>query len=341
MNSTQINTPASPKRVRTRAVWCAVAALAFLGSSALAQIVPPAPPKSPPAPEYVPPPPPPTPSPRESPTPVRPTEDGRNPDAPAKPLPSLLQKDSAGKIKPLTMPIDEAAVRALELSEAAKPKLDAAMIKRRTEVGRVIVENLADLIEIRTTMATANESTSLETMASTAQKTKPFRAVPLVDFLVKEGALTPAQKTQATQVAREYKGAIREEAMNSSGGHGNMNAMAFIGFKFTMDDFSGEAFRELDRVLDDSAPKADAILKGMNLPAGHAAAKRLGELSKPPAGKSKSDVVKSIFFDALSVDEKKTYLLAAKPELKRDEAAADPAANKTPEEKKPTPPTTK
>ncbi|MGE3109667.1 MAG: hypothetical protein AB7G11_08285 [Phycisphaerales bacterium] len=297
-------------------------------ATSLGQIVPPAPAKTPATPEYVPPPPPPTPV---APTPVRPSGDpNAAPAQPEKPLPSLIEKDAAGKIKPLRLPVDEAAVRALDLGEEGKTKLSAALESRRLEVGRLVVENLAALLEIQKVRKESSEATTLETMTSTARQAAPFRKNPLLDSLVRAGAISPLQKTHATEVAKEYKQAIREEALKDAGGHGNMQAMALIGFRFTLDDFCGEASRELDRLLDESAPKAKDLITSMNLPADHAAIKQIGSLDRPPAGKSKADALRSIFYSAMNDEERRSYLLLFKPALATPpEPAADaPPASK-------------
>lgn len=314
----------------TKKVRIMAAAMLFAAPLApcFGQILPPTPPKTPSTPEYIPPTPPP---PQATPTPVRPPSDAAPPAEPAKPLPSLIELDAAGKIKPLQWPVDEAAVRALGIgsdagAESAKAKLDDAFARRRVDVGRQIVEHMDALMEVRKVLAEATETTSLDTMAKTATRVRPFRTNPLMDFLVREGAISPAQKTQATQVAREYKGKVREQAMNDSGGHGNMNAMALIGFKFTMDDFCGEAFRELDRLLVESVAAAPDLLK--SLPGGATAAARFSDLARAGGDAAKHDAIKAIFFDVLNVDEKKSYLTSFKPELTPPPAPAPvPPAN--------------
>ncbi len=305
----------------------ALAALVTSITPALGQILPPTPPKSPATPEYVPPAPPP---PQATPTPARAPTAQTPAAAPeeTKPLPTLIELDAAGKIKPLKYPVEEAAVRSLGIgsaagTEEAKAKLDAAFAKRRLDVGRTIVEHMEPLMEVRKVLAEVTDTTSLDTMAKTATKVRPFRTNALLDFLVREGAVSPAQKTQATQVAREYKGKIREQAMNDSGGHGNMNAMALIGFKFTMDDFCGEAFRELDQLLQESTPTAEQTLR--SLPGGAAAVDRLRDLIKPGSGTAKPDAVKTVFFELLSTQDKQAYLTTFKPELTPPPAPPAPA----------------
>jgi len=291
--------------------------LAF--GAAQAQLVPPAPPKSPAMPEYTPPPPPPA-----VPTPARSPDSAPNvrPAEPEKPLASLIEKDEKGRIKPLKYPLDEAAVRALELSPEAKDKVEKSLLARRVEVDRIVVENLPALLDIRKAMMDATETTSMDVMTETSKKSTPFRANKLLDRLVKDGAITPNQKTQATNIAREYKTAMRDEATKDAGGHSNMQAMVLVGFKLTMQDFCAESFQELDRMLAESAPKAEELLKGLGLPAGHAALKSLPKLkgTGAAAGKTAADSVKSIFYETLDADQQKAYLLAANPELKAADA---------------------
>jgi len=287
--------------------------------AASAQVVPPAPPKTPAAPEYTPPPPPPTPA---NPTPVR-APAAAEPEAP---LGSIVARDEAGKVKPLEIPAEEAAVRTLTFTPPAKEKLEKSLAARREVVDRVVVEHLADLLAVRKSTTEATEDTSIDQMRDTTAKTTPFRANNLLDWLLKDGVITPTQKTQATKIVREYKTAVREDALKQSGGHQNMQAMALIGFRLTVDDFCGESLRELDRMVAQSAPKAEKLFAGLSLQPNHPAQKRMGELKNPPAGKTPADVARSLF-DLLSTPDQQAYLYAAYPSLRpADVAPAAPDA---------------
>ena len=95
-------------RMHWLAIGVMVGGVAGVTSMASGQILPPTPEKTPATPEYTPPPPPPPPpviTPKTN--PAAPTA------APAteEHLPTLIEKDAEGKIKALSMPAEEAAVR--------------------------------------------------------------------------------------------------------------------------------------------------------------------------------------------------------------------------------------
>lgn len=287
-----------------------------IGPAAVAQLVPPAPPKLPSTPEYTPPPP------VAPPVPIR-APDGKaapQPTEPEKALASLIERDEKGKIKPLAFPVDEAAVRALELNDDAKAKIATSLAARRDDLDLQVIDKLEDLLAVRKAIGEANEQTGVEVITETAKKTAAFRNNSLIDRLQRDGAITMMQKTQATKIAREYKSAVREESIKDAGGSSNFQAMMLIGFRLTVDDLCGEAFKELDRMIIAAAPDAENLVKGMNLPASHPANRKVADAKRPaPAGKTQAEhqqgVLRGMFFDDFDLAQKQAFLRAANPGL--------------------------
>lgn len=287
-----------------------------IGSVAMGQLVPPAPPKMPATPEYTPP--------AVAPTPaVRPL-DPSSPNAKVpdqeKPLPTLIERDEKGKIKPLAMYADEAAVRALELTDDAKKQIATSLANRRDDMDVMVIEKLEDLLIVRKAVAEANEQTGMNVILETGTRTAGFKNNTIIDRLHKDGAITMVQKTQATKISREYKTAVKEEASKEVGGNSNFQALMLVSLRLSIDDVCGEAFKELDRMIEAAAPKAEQLVKGMNLPASHAANRKVADLKRPaPAGKTAAEhrlgVVRSMFKDDFDIGQKQAFLRAANPEL--------------------------
>lgn len=317
---------------------CLIAALAAATAvPARAQLVPPAPSKTPATPEYQPAKPvvPPVPSSvRQPPPPQTPAE-------PEKPLPSLIQKDAAGKIKPLTRPLDEAAVALLELDDPARARVEKSEAARRDEIDRLVIEKIGVLMEVRATMANLPASPDMDMMRTTTLKARAFNNNnKLLDRLIKDGAINPAEKTRAAAIAREYADARKQEIVGEVG-HDVMK-MVTPAFVMTIDESLAEANLSLDRMLSGAAPRQEQLLAKVDMPAEMRtqANKRLGDLKKaPPPGKTGAEhrvaVLRSIFFDTLKPDQQRAFLTAAYPRLfeekpaeKKAEEPAAPAPKK-------------
>jgi hypothetical protein len=305
----------------------AIVLVAALSLPAMAQLVPPAPPRTPPSPEYTPPAPPPPPPPPTAPNPdAKPPAPGE----PEKPLPSLVQKDEQGMIRPLKLPIEEGALRALDMDDAARAQLETALAARHTEIDRLVFENITLLMEIRATMAKVTDTTGIEDMTNTTKKARTFQPGSLLDSLSRAGAISPPQKSSASRIAKEYRMAIRSEVTDKVG-RNNMTAMLAAAFKMQVDDFTAEAWQSLDRQLEAAAPFQEKLLKMLHLPAAQSTevTKRLAGLKSPPAGTTAQvhavEVLRGIFFDVLNDDTRVRLLLAANPSLADKPPADKPA----------------
>ncbi|MCA3004676.1 MAG: hypothetical protein LW650_14935 [Planctomycetaceae bacterium] len=131
-----------------------VAVLAMGGAmplSALAQVVPPAPPAPPPTAPFEPPPPPP-------PAPPAP------PPAPEVPAPDLIKRDANGRVIPLTIPTEDAALAALGIKPEAQSKADQVRLERRALLERHLTRQLASALKLRAGLPTITDKTELGTL---------------------------------------------------------------------------------------------------------------------------------------------------------------------------------
>src|SRR5688572_13626480 len=224
--------------------------------TASGQILPPAPAKTPPTPEYTPPPPPPPPPPANP----RPGTTTPAAQTPAEPLPSLIEKDEAGKVKPLGMPTEEAAVRALKPNEETMKKVETSLAGRRNDLDRLVAEQVEGLVELKKFAAEVNEKTSMDVIQGHAKKVHSFRTFPgVLDRLQKEGAIDPALKSRAGKVAEEYRKAAAEEFQKGFE-HGNTQQMVLLGFRQFLVTNTTEAYASLDRQLANAAGQMETLL---------------------------------------------------------------------------------
>jgi hypothetical protein len=303
-------------------VWLGVV-VGMMAPGAWGQIVPPAPPKTPPTPEYTPPPPPPPP------VPVVP-RDGAAPEAkpaPEAPLPSLVERDAQGRVKPLGMPTEEAAVRALKPSEETMKKVEASLAGRGQDLDRLVVEHVEALAELRAFTKKITEDASLEEISVVAKKAVPFKNfVGVLDRLQREGAIDPQMKSRAQRVAQEYQKAVDDDAFKNFE-HNKSQAMVLVGFQRYMRITTTEAYASLDRQLLGAAPKAAELLNTISV-APERKTPALSRVRDLPAGESASarqqrlEVMQRVFFDVLGPEERQAFLRAANPAL----APAAPAA---------------
>jgi hypothetical protein len=229
------------------------------------------------------------------------------------------------------MSAEEAAVRALALDEETMKNVEASLAARRAELDRLIVEKVGDLVEVRRAIRTATESTTIDVMTTVSKKAQPFVASKLLDRLGKDGALTPAQKSQASRIARDYRQAVRKEAVDAVG-HNNIAAMTLAGFRLQMAEFTDEAWSLLEKQLDAAAPRAPELFKGVDLGDKRGdVEKRLADLrNKPPAGTSTEShgaaVLRVLFLEVLTPEQMQAFLVAAAPDLAPTKAPEQPAA---------------
>ncbi len=299
----------------TRRLLVALLLPCWLTGAAAGQFVPPVPAKTPATPEYSPPKPPP------QPPPVPPTTPEAQPQPPAppeEPLPSIVERDEKGNLKPLKVSVDEAAVRALKVDDAARAKIDAAMAARRDDVDRLVIEKIDVLLRARRALAETNESTSVGDMLAASTPARVFAEDKLLARLVREGAITAAQKSRAEQIVKEYRQAANTESIDRVG-HNNIQAMALAGFRFTVYDMTIEAMASLDRQLGAAESGFEKLLAGLDpgLSKEQKAVvdKRRGPHKKGVGRAERLEACHAVFFEVLDTDQQRALLTAASPGL--------------------------
>jgi hypothetical protein len=257
------------------------------------------------------------------------------PAEPEKPLPSLVQKDEAGKIKPLTLPTDEAAVRLLDLDDQTRAKVEKSISARREEIDRMVVEKIDLLMEVRTAIANLPASPNVELMRTTAAKARTFSNNKLLDRLVKDGALSPAEKARAAAIAKAY-GEARKQQIATDAGTDMMKGIGPL-FLMTVEDSIADANMSLDHMLAEAAPRQEQFLTKVDLPPDQRTEvnKRLADLKKKPAaGKTavqqQVDVLRTIFLDILKPEQQRAFLTSAFPRLLEEKPAEKKADEPAP-----------
>lgn len=299
--------------MRKRCVWIGMvvgAAGSVMGSSAFGQLLPPTPEKTAPTPPYTPPPPPPPP------TPVAPKAPGTGTTpAPDTPLPSLVERDEAGKLKPLGMPAEEAAVRALKLNEETMEKVEASLAARRDDLDRLVIENIEALVDLRKFADGASEQTPLDTFSTEAKKALPFKSFQgVLDRLSREGAIDPQTKSRAAKVAAEYTKAVNEE-LTKGFEHSNTQQMVLVGFRRYYLVTTEEAYQALDRMLKAAAGKAESLIEGVEMPGGMKSSAASALRGAGGDGTKRFEALKKVFYDVFGPAQRQPFLRAANPKL--------------------------
>jgi hypothetical protein len=241
-----------------------------------------------------------------------------------------VERDGTGALKPLGMPAEEAALRALKPSEETMKKVETSLAARRDDLDRLVVEQVESLVDLRAFAATVSEKSSLDDIQTTAKKALPFKNFPgVLERLSREGAIDPQTKSRAQRVAQEYQKASDAELMKGFE-HSSTQAMVVVGFRRYLATTTTEASAALDRQLLAAAPRTGELLTAINAP-GEMKTGASAKLRGVPAGDTdeakakRLEAMHGVFFDVLTPAQRQAFLKAASPRLFDPPAGAAPA----------------
>jgi hypothetical protein len=292
------------RRLARSLPWLSAAALlAVTALPARAQLVGKVPPAPAPTPEYVPPAPPPPPP------PPKPVE-------PEKPLPSLVKKDDAGRLIRYPEGAERAAIAAFDFDAETRQKIAASEAARAADLERTVVEKFDKALEARATRESLEQIKDFNEFARIKDVAAPLASERLVDRLMRDGAITPPQRTRIDQVIKEYEEALKQEWQGQTGTDILKIASLVAREKFT--EVTRDSLDALDRVLLRSAAQLESVRGELNLDAAQAgkvdaavAAIKAASGSDAAATKARLDAIAALVTSDLTPDQQKLLLSKA------------------------------
>lgn len=279
-----------------------------------AQILPPTPPPAPPSKPYEPPPPPPpapTPPPRPEPGP---TDQDRV-------VPSLVERDSAGRIRPLGVAPEDALLARIDLTDQEREKLAAWRERRMAEAQRLVIERLDVVLTARRMLDDASQVTDPSGMARVKEISTALALPRPLESMSREGVLTPVLRSRMEQTIREYEQAVMQQDTADVGD--NVSRIIQIVARRSFESATREPFAALDALIVKAAKDIETLGGAIALEgeaAGAFAALRR-ELAAAPAEGDEARVasrrvalVRTFFFESLSLDQQRALLRAVAPE---------------------------
>lgn len=232
-------------------VGCAVTLLALVGvSSAHAQLIGPVPPKGEPLP-------PPTPSSPEASSP--PPRDLSKADS-EPPAPSIVDRDDAGRLKPLSRGPEEEALARYTFAEDRRSKVARSIAARATEIDRLVIQKIDAVLKVESMRERVLTASEFGPLFEARDAVASLRTERLLDRLQRDGAITALQRARLDQAVGEYEKALREHFERETGG--DPSRQAVLNLRQTYVDSTREPLAALDRLMSDLKREAP------NLPAG-------------------------------------------------------------------------
>lgn len=226
------------------------ASVALTSAPAHGQIIGKVPPAAPKTPEYVPPaPPPPPPAPK--------------PVEPEKPLPQLAIKEPDGKIRRYPEGAERAAIKAFEFDAQTRQKIADVEARRRADMERLVLEKLDAALEARKAMATIDQINNFNDFDRIKQVAAPLQVDKLTDRLMRDGAITPLQKSKIEQMVKEYETALGNEIRSETGADLPKIVGAVAKSSFT--NSTRDSLEALDRLAACASGKFAQLSKECNL----------------------------------------------------------------------------
>ncbi len=182
---------------------------------------------------------------------------GGPPVAPSADAPRLAERDYAGRVKPLEIPPEEAAIGLLNLDAEAKERVDAILIARAAIIDRVVIENIESLLELQSARAANDRETVQRVLAELVAKLGPLRERGrLVDEIA---AALPEDK------AAEFRSLVADYWKAVLGEEGGGRATARVRTRETLQAFGREIKRSYDRQVTARVAEFDSLLAKLGL----------------------------------------------------------------------------
>ncbi|MBC7834218.1 MAG: hypothetical protein H7Y88_03845 [Phycisphaerales bacterium] len=291
----------------------ALATLAAPISSLRAQIVGPVPATAKPKSVYTPLAPPPAPAP----PPARPAPE------PEGPLPSIVELDKEGRLAPLRMNVQEAAILALKLDEETQGKVDEVIRAHHADMDRRVIEHLPLVLALRGQLDSLEQVTDFKQFETVTRSMGPIKASSLLERLVREQAITARQKRRADAVVSEYEKALNED-LSRELGEGNTAALLPATGRRILKNIAADAMRSLDGMIERASPRSRELLEGAGLTSGQKAGAQPLMSARTDDARVRAEEFAQVFYTVLTPVQAQGVLRAAFPELAKPEPAAVP-----------------
>lgn len=290
---------------RPRFVHVLAAATALSAVPAWGQLIGKVPPAPPPTPEYTPP------APRPPALPPKPAE-------PEKPLPSLVVKGDDSKLKRYPEGAERAAIAAMDFDEATRTKIAASEERRMADIRRMVVEKLPEAVEARKTLNMLDQIKDINAFGRVKDIAAPLATERLTDRLMRDGAITPVQRSRIDRVVKEYEEKLKEQWQQETGSD-VLKIVTLIGHEKFI-DVTRDAMRAMDGLLLAAAPGLAGDADKLHIRPGQkaefdAAVSAIGAAAGDDAAAKarRLDAVSGFFMNDLDADQRKALLQGVLP----------------------------
>jgi len=226
------------------------AALTCLPAGARAQLVGKIPPAPAATPEFKPP------APAAAPPPPKPSE-------PEKPLPTLVVKGADGKIQRYPAGSELAAVTAFGFDPETTRKIAASRALRAADVERMVIDKLPQVIEARKTRGKLDAITDVGEFSRVKDVAAPLAVEKLTDRLLRDGAISPVQRSRIEQVVKSYEDELKQEWQGQTGT--DVLKILNVVAKEKFNEVTRDALEAYDALLLKAAPVILAEADDLNL----------------------------------------------------------------------------
>lgn len=278
-----------------------------------AQILPPTPPPAAPSKPYEPPPPPP-------PAPTPPPRPEPGPSDQDRAVPSRVERDSAGRVKPLTVAPEDALLSRVELTDGERERLAAWRQRRAAEAERLVIQKLDVVLAAREMVRDSGQVTDPSGMARVKEIATALALPRPLESMSREGVISPVLRSRLDQAIREYEQALMQQDTADVGD--NVSKIIQIVARRSFESATREPFAALDALVVRAAGDIESLGAALGLEGD--AARAFAELRRELSAHAANDeaqraarrvaLVRPFFFDSLSLEQQRALLRAVAPE---------------------------
>lgn len=290
--------------MRPRPVLVLTAAMALCAVPAWGQLIGKIPPAPPPTPEYTPP------APRPA-SPPRPAE-------PEKPLPSLAVKDADGRLRRYPEGAERAAIAAMGFDAPTMAKIAASEAHRMADIRRMVVEKLPEAVEARRTLGRLDTIKDVNSFDRIKGIAAPMATERLSDRLMRDNAITPAERSRIDRVVKDYKSQLKDQWQQETGSDYRQIFTVIGRDQFV--EVTRDAMRAMDGLLLEAAPTLAGSAEKLHIRPDQRAQfdATVSAIAAAPGDDQASrarrlEAVSGLFMDVLDADQRKALLEGVSP----------------------------
>lgn len=288
--------------------------LVFFAAMALStvaggQIIGKVPPAAEPTPEYTPPAPPPPPAP--APAPAQPPE-------PEQPPPTLAVMEPNGELRRYPKGAERAAVTLYPFEPAVREKIDASIAARQKELERDAAAKIDQIVEAMRTRDSLETINDIAAFSRVKDVAAPLQSGKLIDRLLRDGAITPMQRSRLDQMVKQYETALKSQWEGQTGE--DIGKILGVIARESFTNVTRDMLAAADRLLARAALKAADIKPALNLTSDQAtrfdAAVRTAQAQPgqdDAAIAARAAAIRPVFLEVLTAEQRKVFVDAALP----------------------------